>query len=307
MSTTIISATTSVLTPSSQPVENTKYPVEASILLYDQNGFTVQLDTSDWLHDPLEAMARDLGPYTVVDMEMYLDNDYAVELYNGWVVWRPMTDTDERIVVSTIQGMLDISARKAGFGQAMPDKTECRLDEGNDIMPDAALVSWQRLEEDVMLHGPNQRSLLIKCPELIVEARSPSNWRKQERLKRDMYFAHGTLIVWDVDEKNKRISVYRAENPATPTVYGLDDIIDCEPLLPGWKRRVADIFDKQASAEAVIGEVAEEIRQEGVQEGIVSVAQNMLRQEMDLALIASLTGLSEESIRAIHLKLSAEK
>ncbi len=301
MSTTTIPVTTPVATPSPQRVG------DALTFLYDQNSPTTQLDTSDWLDDPLQAMARDLGPYTVVDMEMYLDDDYSVELYHGWVVWRPMTDTNERIVVSTIQDMLSVPARKAGFGQVLPDQTECRLDEGTDIIPDAALVSWQRLEEAVMLHGPNQRSLLIKCPELVVEVRSPSNWRKQERLKRDMYFAHGTLIVWDVDEKNKRIYGYRVENPDTPTVYGLDDIIDCEPLLPGWKRRVADIFDKQASAEALIGEVAAEIRQEGVQEGIVSVAQNMLRQEMDLALIASVTGLSEESIRAIHIKLSAEK
>ena len=177
---------------------------------------TVQLDTSDWLHDPLEAEARKLGPYTVADMEIYLEEyEFSVELYNGWVVWQQMTDKNERTVASTIQSMLDISARKAGFGQVLPDQTECRLDEGNDIIPDAALISWPRLKKDFILHGPNQRPLLIKCPELVIESRSPSNWRKQERLKREKYFAHGTQIIWDVDEPNKRIYVLPSRQSRT--------------------------------------------------------------------------------------------
>ncbi|MCE7988892.1 MAG: hypothetical protein DYG89_47660 [Caldilinea sp. CFX5] len=34
-----------------------------------QNGASF---TADWLHDPLEALGRPLGPYTVDDMERYL-------------------------------------------------------------------------------------------------------------------------------------------------------------------------------------------------------------------------------------------
>lgn len=40
--------------------------------------------------------------------------------------------------------------------------------------------------------------------------------------------------------------------------YTRDDEIDCEPLLPQWRRRVADIFDDEVSAEAIAGEVSEE-------------------------------------------------
>jgi Uma2 family endonuclease len=36
-------------------------------------------------------------------------------------------------------------------------------------------------------------------PDLVVELRSPSNTRPEEKRKRPQYFDNGTLIVWDVD------------------------------------------------------------------------------------------------------------
>lgn len=36
-----------------------------------------------------------------------------------------MTTPKERTVVGTIQSMFDLSARKMGFGQAVPEQFEC--------------------------------------------------------------------------------------------------------------------------------------------------------------------------------------
>ena len=165
-----------------------------------------------WLSDPLEALKRERGPFTAVTAEQILEEE-AVELYNGWLVPQEMTDLVERKVVSTIQGMLDLSARKIDFGQAIMDQMECLLNNGTVIKPDCSLISWERFNRDVIPYGPNQRPTLIGCPELVIESRSPSNWRKQEAAKRALYFAHGTKIVWDVDEANNEIYVYRAEAP----------------------------------------------------------------------------------------------
>ncbi|MEM7127298.1 MAG: Uma2 family endonuclease [Chloroflexota bacterium] len=272
--------------PSSTP------PVHPSTV--SQNGTISHLDTSDWLDDPLEAEGRPLGRYRVADMEEILENGYAVELYNGWIVWRPMADKFERTVLGNIQDMLSVPARKANWGQVLPDGTECVLDSGNEIIPDAALISWQRLDNDFTPHGPRDRPLLSKRPELVIESRSPSNTRTRDRLKRTKYFDNGTLIVWDVDEPNKCIHVYRVDEQENPTTYTINETIDCE-LLPGWARRLADIFDERVSAEAVVGEVADEWRKEG----IATVAENMLRQGMDVALIAKATGLSENEINSI--------
>lgn len=228
-----------------------------------------QVDESPghWPRDILAAYARYPGPYTVENAETILDEE-PVELYNGWLVWQEMTDFAERRVVANIQDMLSISARKAGFGQALPDQLECLLSNGDVVKPDASLVSWERVRNDVKPIGSNERPLLIGGPELAVEVRSPSNWRAQERRKRELYFANNVLIVWDVDEPNRVIWVYRTEAPNEPARYGVEDEIDCEPLLPGWRRQVADIFAEQASAEAVLGEVADALREEGVAKGV---------------------------------------
>jgi Uma2 family endonuclease len=220
-----------------------------------------------WPRDILEAYARYRGPYTLETAETILEEE-PVELYNGWLVWQEMTNIKERRVVANIVAMLDISARKAGFGQSLPDQHECLLSDGSVVKPDASLISWQRLREEVTPYGPRQRPTLIGGPELVVEVRSPSNRRAQERRKRALYFANRVQIVWDVDEVAEVIWVYRAEAPAESTRFDLADLIDCEPLLPGWRRRVADIFAEQASAEVVAGEAAQAWRDEGRVEGM---------------------------------------
>lgn len=228
----------------------------------------------DWPRDILEAYARYAGPYTVETADAILDEE-SVELYNGWLVRQEMTDVYEREITGNIQIMLDLSARKAGFGRGVPDQVECLLSDGDVVKPDFALASWERLATAKPV-GPNDRLLLPGGPELVVESRSPSNRRAQERRKRQSYFANGVQVVWDVDLRHRRIYVYRAERPDAPEVYGVEDVITCEPFLPGWQRRLFDIFSPGASAEAVAGEVAGAWIAEGRAEGETQMLRQLL-------------------------------
>lgn len=264
-----------------------------------------QITTCLWPCDLLEAYARAQGPYSIENAETLLEEE-PVELYNGWLVWQEMTDVHERRSVANIQDMLSISARKVGFGQVLPDQLECLLHNGDVVKPDASLVSWHRLQTAVLPSGPHQRPVLNGGPELVVEVRSPSNRRARERAKRALYFANQVQIVWDVDERRQIVWVYRVESPAQPTRLTVQDEIDCEPLLPGWRRRVADIFAERASAEAMVGEVAHawiaegraegrvEGRAEGIAEGIVQTLCQVLpvlaRSRYGAALPAELPG-----------------
>lgn len=90
--------------------------------------------------------------------------------------------------------------------------------------------------------------------------------------------------------------------------FGIVDELHCEPLLPGWRRALADIFAEEASAEAVAGEVAVAWRAEGVEigraEGVeIGIAQRnvelvraMVQEGMAVPLIAKLTGLAPEEV-----------
>ena len=241
---------------------STTFPLVAPPAEQSQNGW-VQENPGHWPQDLLAAYARDPGPYTVENAETILEEE-SVELYNGWLVWQEMTDIKERRVVANIQDMISISARKTAFGQVLPDQMECLLSNGDVVKPDASLISWRRLDENVVLYGPRKRPTLLGGPELVVEVRSLSNWRRQEQQKRAFYFSNGVQIVWDVDDRKQVIWVYHAETPEKPIRFGPEDEINCEPLLPGWRRRVVDIFADHASAEAVAGEVAVTWREEGM-------------------------------------------
>ncbi|MEM7539653.1 MAG: Uma2 family endonuclease [Chloroflexota bacterium] len=235
-----------------------------------RNGWLVwqanKVKPNHWPVDIIEAYERPRGPYTIINIETIISEE-SIELLNGWLVWQEMTDREERRVVARINDIFSLPARHAGFGEVLPDQTECLMQDGSTLIPDAMLISQQRLDSAARPVGPNDRPIIYGGPELVVEARSPSNTRAKERLKRQQYFSNGTQIVWDVDDRQQKIWVYRASSPETPVEYGIEDEITCE-LLPRWRRRVADIFSDEVSARTLAGEVADDWIEEGREEGL---------------------------------------
>lgn len=212
-----------------------------------------------WPRSGTEAYARYRGPYTVENASTLLEEE-PLELYNGWLVWDKLTDFEERGFAANIEEILLMVARLIGFGRAYPDQVECELAGGDVIKPDVCLVSDERVKTRLAARGPDNRLLLQGGPELAIELRSPSNTRAEERRKRKQYFDNGTSIVWDVDPKRKRIWVWRVETPDQHREYKGNDLIDCEPLLPGWQRRAGDFFAQNLTAEEVAGQAAQEWR-----------------------------------------------
>ena len=101
----------------------------------------------------------------------------------------------------------------------------------------------------------------------MIEVRSPSNLRHEERTKRRKYFENGALVIWDVEPKKHKIWVYELENQQDATEYGPNDTISCERLFPGWQRLVADFFSKELTSEDIVGQAAKEWRAESEARG----------------------------------------
>ena len=121
-------------------------------------------------------------------------------------------------------------------------------------------------------YGPNNRLSLIGSPEFVVEVRSPSNSRTKDKAKRKRYFDNGAEIIWDVDDKKQVIYVYRLDSQKKPQTYTKNQEIDCEPLLPGWRRRVSDLFEDETPVEVIFSEV----HAEGEKVGEVRAKQDTL-------------------------------
>jgi hypothetical protein len=206
-----------------------------------------------------------------------------------------------------------MAAKLAQFGQAYPEQVECELIGGDVIKPDVCLVSHARATTKIARRGRKRRLLLQGGPELAVELRSPSNTRAEEALKRQKYFANGTLIVWDVLPDEHKILVWRPEDPGQSQEFGEGDLIDCEPLLPGWRRPVADFFNPDLSAEEVVGPAVQEWREEGRAEGqkqalqavLVLQASSKFGQELPADRAARLNQYTVEQLTGLALSLTA--
>jgi len=158
------------------------------------------------------------------------------ELVNGEIViMSPASLGHGRKSSRIFMSLLEYEER-TGRGCAVPDNVGFIVDLPNrqSFSPDAAYF-FGAINENEFIDG---------APAFAAEVRSPEDFgpiaEQTLAAKRADYFAAGTQVVWDVDMlRDKVIRVYRAARPNEPTVYGVGDTAEAEPVLPGWKFAVA--------------------------------------------------------------------
>ena len=130
--------------------------------------------------------------------------------------------------------------RMSSFGRAVSDNKGflAHLPHRQSFSPDAA---FYRGRAGGMKFFPD-------VPVFAAEVRSENDYgvkaEKEMAAKRADYFAAGCKVVWDVDLLNEDVvRVYRASNPAEPTVYKRGEVAEAEPAVPGWQMPVDDLFE----------------------------------------------------------------
>jgi len=78
------------------------------------------------------------------------------------------------------------------------------------------------------------------APDLVVEVISPANSGIELDVKLGEYLAAGVPMVWIVNPSARTIRVYR--NDATTRLFRAPDVIENEPLLPGLRLTVVEVF-----------------------------------------------------------------
>jgi len=145
-------------------------------------------------------------------------------------------------VAGRIYRSLDDYATQHGRGEAYPDNVGFavpRLSSGRESFAPDASYHLGPFPADPMrfLEGP---------PTLAVEVRSENDYTPSAQIelaaKRADYFEAGTRIVRDVDPIGESIHIYRAEALDQPTTFRRGQVVDAEPLLPGWRVDVDWIF-----------------------------------------------------------------
>jgi Uma2 family endonuclease len=176
---------------------------------------------------------------TTADLAQVTDKS---ELIDGQIVLIKRTGRKPGRVGGRIYRSLDDYATASGQGEAYPDNVGFsvpRLKSGRESFAPDASLHFGPFPADPMrfLEGP---------PALAVEVRSESDYGPAAQVelaaKRADYFEAGTKMVWDVDPIAEEIHVYRTEAPDEPITFRSGQIVDAEPLLPGWRVQLDWIF-----------------------------------------------------------------
>lgn len=161
------------------------------------------------------------------------------ELVEGSIVHFMPTGGDPGYAADEIFVSLRNHAKQSGYGRAVSDNKGFRVDlpHRESFSPDAAFYVGS---------NPGMR-FYEGAPLFAVEVRSENDYGPEAETemaaKRADYFACGTRVVWDVDLLAEPvIRAYYAGDPSQPKVFTRSQTADAEPVLPGWRFRVDDLF-----------------------------------------------------------------
>jgi Uma2 family endonuclease len=147
----------------------------------------------------------------------------------------PGMDTGRRN--SRLTRRLDTWAEMDGSGIAFDSSTLFTLPNGAKRSPDA---SWVRRERWEALPVKERMGFGRLCPDFVVELRSPTDRLSDLQEKMQEYLDNGARLGWLIDPLEKRIYVYRPDQP----IEVLDDptTLSGDPVLPGFVWQVRELW-----------------------------------------------------------------
>lgn len=88
---------------------------------------------------------------------------------------------------------------------------------------------------------PRKAGYVDGPPILVVEVLSPYDKLEDINDKVDIYLEAGVLLVWIVEPRHSIVTVHRPD--AKPQLFNIDQELTAEPHLPGFRARVAELFE----------------------------------------------------------------
>jgi Uma2 family endonuclease len=124
-----------------------------------------------------------------------------------------------------------------GTGIAFDSSTLFTLPNGAKRSPDA---SWVRQERWDALPARERAGFGLLCPDFVVELRSPTDRLRDLQEKMQEYLDNGAHLGWLIDPLEKRVYVYRPDQP----VEVLDDpsTLSGDPVLLGLILHVRELW-----------------------------------------------------------------
>ena len=158
------------------------------------------------------------------------------ELIRGRLVVSEPAGAQHGAVANRLAVLITVHVDRLELGRVYAAETGFWIEDDPDTVraPDVAFVSRKRLPEN----DPTGYARFV--PEFVVEVLSPSDRAPKVREKVRDWLAAGARLVWVVDPRKRLFRVY-GEDGSETTVAG-DQTLDAEPVLPGFRCGIDEVF-----------------------------------------------------------------
>jgi Uma2 family endonuclease len=161
--------------------------------------------------------------------------DRLYELIEGVLVEKAM-GIREAILATALSRILGNFVIARNLGVVWGADGTIRLFPNLIRLPDVAFASWDSLPGRKIPEEP----MPTLAPDLAIEVLSESNTPAEMKRKRDEYFASGVRVVWQVEPKYRKISVFTREG--TIAVFDASQRLDGGDILPGFVLELSELF-----------------------------------------------------------------
>ena len=173
--------------------------------------------------------------WTDEELESLPDDGNKYELVDGELSMSPVPANHGAICVRLIL-LIGSFVQRRKLGEVYDSSTGFRLSPEILLSPDVSFVSKSRLKK--ILKAPDR--FLHGAPSLAIEVLSPSDRMNELHRKLDLYFEHGTKLIWIVNWKLNQVHIYRPAGIEALTRS--TDVLSGSEVLPGFKCRLSQIF-----------------------------------------------------------------
>ncbi len=179
-----------------------------------------------------------IGPATSLEEFMARDDieeSPCWEYIDGRMVRKAMPKWKHNALAAYLIQALKHHVDPPGLGEVLAEQ-RCNF-AGRSIVPDAVFMLEASIEFD---DQGDPLEVIPRPPDLMVEVLSPGQSVKSADSKLRHALAHGCPLGWFAHPYRETITVYRPG--AEPVELGLDGVLEGEPVLPGFRLPVAEVF-----------------------------------------------------------------
>lgn len=172
---------------------------------------------------------------TAEELERFPSDDYRYELVDGRLMRMSPVGFEHGVIVARVMWMLTQHVRERRPGKVLTE-VGFKLRSTPDTVraPDVSFISQHRIP------SPSPKGFWAGPPDLAIEVLSPDERPSEVAKKVQEYLTHGVPLVVVIDPDERTATVHRPAESGQRLVE--DDILDLDPLIPGFSCKVSAIF-----------------------------------------------------------------